>query len=196
MWKRTLLDWAGKLEHPAWGFIHSERVYRLTLHLAAEEGLTVDEDALFAAAYLHDAGAIEPYRLEGVDHAVRSAEMAAEVLPDFGFPREKAPLVVEIIRGHMYDAEPGQSHEAILFHDADALDFLGVIGIARLLAVTGRDSWTPDLNHSIAVIKGFSRDLPSSLRTTAARKIGEARRREMDSFLSALSVETDGLRLL
>lgn len=47
--------------HPAWGMAHSERNFQMTLLLARKEGIDTDEDALFAAAYLHDIGALPRY---------------------------------------------------------------------------------------------------------------------------------------
>lgn len=58
-WKRTIYDFAKtNLKHPAWGWAHSERDYQLALELARIEKLTVDQEILFAAAFLHDVGAI------------------------------------------------------------------------------------------------------------------------------------------
>lgn len=47
-----------KLLHPAWGWRHSERDFLIARQVAREEGLAIYEDVLFAAAFLHDAGAI------------------------------------------------------------------------------------------------------------------------------------------
>ncbi|MGE5506953.1 MAG: HD domain-containing protein, partial [Chitinophagales bacterium] len=128
MWRERLTRLAKELSHPAWGFDHGERVFRLALDLAGEE--TLDEEALFAAARLHDTGAFAPYRRPRCDHALRSVEVAPDLLAGAGFPMEKVALVQEIIRGHMFDAEPGPSREAVFFHDADTLDFLGAVGAA------------------------------------------------------------------
>jgi uncharacterized protein len=196
MWKQGLLDWAERLEHPAWGRSHCQRVYQLSLELAVEQELIIEEEVLFAAAYLHDAGAFAPYKSEGVDHAVRSAEVAEEILLSLGFPGEKAPLVEEVIRGHMFYAEPALPTEAVVFHDADVLDFMGAIGIARLLSIVGLDDWTPDLGAAAGLIERFSRELPGKLHTPRAREIGIARQQEMRVFLQILSQETHGLTVL
>lgn len=72
-----------KLLHSAWGWRHSERDFLLARQIARDEGLAIDEDVLFAAAFLHDSGAIPPFAKDGVDHAVRSAELAeARILHD------------------------------------------------------------------------------------------------------------------
>jgi len=194
MWKDDLLAFAARFEHPAWGVSHCRRVYGLALQLAGDR--PVDNDALFAAAYLHDVGAFAPYRREGVDHAERSVQVAPEVLAAVGFPPDKVPLVQDIIRGHMYYATPSRQAEAVIFHDADVLDFMGAVGIARLLSIVGRDDWTPDLPSAAELIDRFRRELPAGLRTPEARRIGEVRQAEMVAFLTALATETEGLQVL
>jgi HD superfamily phosphodiesterase len=196
MWKDALLDFAKQFDHPAWGLSHSERVYELALELAEAEGAEIDQDALLAAAYLHDTGALEPYREKDVDHAERSAHVAKEILPDLGFPEDKLALVNDIILHHMFSVEPTDRIETVLFRDADTLDFMGAIGIARMLSVVGLDNWTPDVKTAITLIRRFNRELPGKLRTTHAQDLGQARQAEATSFLTALSDETAKFKVL
>ena len=196
MWKQKLATFIGQYDHPGWGITHSERVYELALELAKQQDAEVDRDALLAAAYLHDVGALELYRQEGVDHAERSAALAEEMLIYAGFPPNKIPLVKEIILGHTFTAALPTSIEAIVFRDADFLDFLGAIGVARMLAIVGIEDWTPDLKKAVSLIQRFSRELPGKLMTRPAKRIGKVRQAEMKSFLAALSDETDKLDLL
>lgn len=196
MWRQELLNFAERFQHPAWGTAHYERVYEMTIQLARAEGAVVDTDALFAAAYLHDMGAFEPYKQEGVDHAERSVQEAEAVLLSLGFPSEKVPAVKEIIQGHMFYARPVSRHEALLFHDADTLDFMGAVGIARMLSIVGLDDWTPDLKTSIDLIERFNRDLPARLLTPSAQHIAAIRKTEMTTFLGALAQETSDFKLV
>lgn len=194
MWKQRLLDFREPLDHPAWGKAHSRRLYLLTRSLAEAEGAVegLDWEAVFAAAHLHDLGAFPSHREAGVDHAVRSAELAPGILEKVGFPAARVPLAQEIIRGHMFYAVPGPSREAILFRDADALEFLGAVGVARVLSLTGLDDWAPDLGAAVELLRRFSRELPGALRSAAARDLALARKAEMDEYLAALSAETGG----
>ncbi|MGE5509090.1 MAG: HD domain-containing protein [Chitinophagales bacterium] len=194
MWRERLTELARELKHPAWGYDHGERVYRLALDLAGGE--PIDEAALFAAARLHDLGAFAPYRQIERDHALRSAEVAPQLLAEAGFPAGKTALVQEIIRGHMFDAEPGPSREAVFFHDADTLDFLGAVGAARLLAVVGLDDWTPDLPAAVALLRRFALELPARVHSSRARDLARTRQAELNSFLEALASATYGFRLL
>jgi len=196
MWKQQILSFVEEFEHPAWGVPHSKRVYKLSLHLAELQNTEVDQDCLFAAAYLHDMGAFEPYKQPGVDHAERSVQIVGEVLASVGFPTEKVSLVEEIVHGHMFYADPANRDEVVLFHDADTLDFMGSIGIARLLSIVGLDDWTPDLNSAVKLIERFSQELPGRLYTPQGKEIGRVRQAEMLAYLTALSNETSGLETL
>jgi HD superfamily phosphodiesterase len=196
MWKHRLLASTEEFKHPAWGVSHSRRVYELSLQLATEQGAPVDQDALFAAAYLHDVGAFEPYKRPGVDHAERSVQVIEEILNPIGFPLDRISLVKDIVRGHMFYANPAPQIEAVIFHDADVLDFMGAIGVARLLSIVGLDDWTPDLKSAIELIQRFSQELPEKLYTPQARQMGKARRAEMETFLTSLSNETHDFSLL
>ncbi|HEV2182003.1 MAG TPA: HD domain-containing protein [Gemmatimonadaceae bacterium] len=184
------------LQHTAWGPAHGRRDYETTLALAKAEGLTVDDDALYAAAYLHDMGGIPPYDLPGVDHGDRSIQLVDTVLRDAGFPMEKSALVKEIIDHHQYYRPPDTLRVAVLFRDADILDFMGAIDVARIISLTSREKFTPDLAHAVAVIREQMKDMPTLLQSDAAKREGQKRVREMQQYLDALSAESDSLTVL
>ncbi len=196
MWRLHLVDFAEQFKHPTWGIHHFQRVYNLSLKLADEQNLDVDEDALFAAAYIHDVGVFQPYKMEGVEHSERSAQVVEEILAPLGFQAAKMSLVKDIIKGHMFYSEPVDKTEAIIFHDADALDFMGAIGITRLLSLVEIDNWAPDVSSAISLIQKFSKNLPQRLHTLKAQEVAKIRQGEMNSYLAALSNETNGLQVL
>jgi uncharacterized protein len=186
-WRRAVYEQANThLQHPSWGVRHSERNYLLGMALAEAEGLTVDADVLFAAAFLHDWGGIAPFAVAGKDHAVRSVELAEPFLTEAGFPMEKFPSVHAAILGHMYDKEP-EGAEAVVLHDADALDFLGALGAARLLAATAD---RPDYDQALGRIERFAVDIPPRLKTAAARALAGDRVEVMTDFLARVRRET------
>ncbi len=192
-WKAELYGFAReKLRHPAWGWTHSERDYRLAQEIAGKERLQIDPDILFAAAFVHDIGAIGEFQKEGVDHAVRSAELAEPLLRDAGFPMTKWPAVRDAILGHMHDKAPGPRPEAVVLHDADTLDFLGTVGVARRLSVTGE---APDYAGGLTRIRDFADKLPGRLVTATAKGMATPRVAEMRQFLDQLNAETYGGRL-
>ena len=78
-----------------------------------------------------------------------------------------------------------------MLRDADTLDFLGHVGIARILSLTTRHRWAPDLNGAIATIGKFTKELPSKLITKSAKKIAEERVEQMKTFLDGLDLQTN-----
>lgn len=192
-WKMAVHEFAvQKVRHPSWGLAHSERNYHQALALAAAEGRAVDADALLAAAYLHDLGGLAGFEVDGVDHAVRSAELAEPLLRAWGFPMEKWALVREIILGHTYYGPAPQGFEALCFRDADLLDFLGAIGVARLTAATQELGQEPTLATPFAVAAKFATDLPPKLTTKAAQVEAIRRVAEMTAMISAVRAYTHG----
>ena len=192
-WKAKLYGFAREqLKHPAWGWTHSERDFLLARDIAAKEGLQLDTDILFAAAFAHDIGAIGEFQKDGVDHAERSVEIAEPLLREAVFPAAKLPAVREAILGHMHDKLPGKGNEAIVLHDADTLDFLGTVGVARRLAVTGTAT---DYSAGTARIREFADKLPQRLVTGTAKAMARPRVEEMRNFLAMLDAETFDGRL-
>ena len=192
-WRVAVYDFCrNRLQHSAWGLAHAERNFLMAQRLAREEGLTLDQDIIFAAAFLHDVAAFEEFGKVAVDHTEHGAEVAAKFLADTNFPKDKIPAVQEAIREHMFYSKAGERAEAIALHDADTLDFLGAVGIARIISLTTRHRWASDLSAAIATIDKFSKELPPKLITKAGKKIAEERVGEMKAFLDALDGETHG----
>lgn len=190
-WKMKIYDYAQKYTtHSAWGINHAERDYQVSLQLAKQEGLSIDTDVIFAAAFLHDVGAIDPFRKKDIEHSARSIQISEPILNSFGFPMNKWPKVKAAILGHMYYADRPIENEAIVLHDADILDFLGIIGIARIISVTERHSWAPDLSQALSTLQQFKADLPTKIITSTAKKISSERVIEMDRFFATLGKET------
>jgi HD superfamily phosphodiesterase len=194
-WRTTVQAFAAKnFRHSAWGYAHSTRDYSLALELAAADHKTLDDDVLFAAAYLHDMAAFAPWEKQGVDHADEAARIVDSVLKGTDFPMARLDAVRAAIRTHMYDREP-LSPEALYLHDADALDWLGAIGIARILALVGTNE-APDLPAAIKMIKDNLAQVPSRVLSPAGRARLPARTAEVQEFLKDLGRESDGMRSL
>jgi len=189
-WKVTIYAFARQhFLHPAWGWQHSERDYRLAVDIAKGEGLNVDDDVLFAAAMLHDMAAYSPWEDNKREHGDVAAETSEAVLRDAGFPMEKFPAVQAAERGHMYYSK-ATLPESIALHDADSVDFLGVMGATRIIALTGEKK--PDVQGAIKTLRSFIKDIPPQLVTKTAQKMGAERAMELSRFLDALTAESYG----
>jgi len=119
---------------------HVMRVYNLCLRLARNE--EVDLEVLKISALLHDiARAKEDNDQSGeIDHAKLSAVMARAILQKLDFPEEKIKHIQDCIISHRYRTGDGPTtKEARILFDADKLDTLGAIGIARQFAWVGKN---------------------------------------------------------
>lgn len=125
----------------AHGMDHVMRVYNLSLHLAETEN--VDLDVLKASALLHDIARVkEDNNHTGkTDHAILGSEMAVSILKELDFSDEKIKHIQDCITSHRYRTgnEP-KTKEAQTLFDADKLDTLGAIGIARSFVWVGRNN--------------------------------------------------------
>ncbi|MDR3559592.1 MAG: HD domain-containing protein, partial [Candidatus Pacebacteria bacterium] len=193
-WKAQVYDFALKnIRHPSWGIAHSERDYQMAKSIAKSEKIDMDLEVLFACAFLHDLGGIEPFAKDGVDHAVRSAELVEPLLQQWGFPMAKWPQVKEMILGHTYYGPAPISTSALAFRDADVLDFLGSIGVARILAVTeepGRSSLT--LKPTVDILRDFEKNMAGKCSLQACRDLAKSRQQELSDFLTTLDRATFG----
>src|SRR6516162_8885369 len=81
-WREVVRQFAAQhFKNPAWGYSHSVRDYKLAKDLAEADHATLDDDVLFAAAYLHDLAAFAPWdrEKEGVDHADEGARVVGAI---------------------------------------------------------------------------------------------------------------------
>ncbi len=133
----------GGMSDPTHDMDHVRRVRNLAMRLAEVISEPVDREILEIATLLHDiAEAKEQADPSGkTDHAVLGAEMAGEILAELGYPPEKIKRVQECVISHRYRSEhPPQSIEAKILFDADKLDAIGAIGVAREFTWVGRNN--------------------------------------------------------
>jgi uncharacterized protein len=124
---------------PVHDFDHILRVYRMAERLAKAEG--ADLEIVRAAALLHDAEGSNPSdQAKRATHQHASAEFAAEVLSAEGWDAQRIAAVQHCIRAHRFrdTTEPPQTLEAQVLFDADKLDAIGAVGIARVIAYSVR----------------------------------------------------------
>lgn len=182
-------------KNPAWGYSHCLRDYALARELAAADHVALDDDVLFAAAYLHDMAAFPPWEDVKVDHSDVGARLVDTILKGSGFPMEKIDAVRGAIRTHMYYRDPVGA-EALYLHDADALDWLGAIGVARIMALVDPHGGSPDAPKAVAMLTDNLNKVPARVLSPAGRARVPERKAELDKFLSDLKRETDDLRTL
>ena len=121
---------------PAHDFSHSLRVLANALRIARVEG--GDLEVLEAAAYLHDIANLPKNHPEARLSSERSALAAKRILEENGFSEAQITRARDAILCHSFSRGlVPQTLEGRIFQDADRLDSLGAIGIARTFTVGG-----------------------------------------------------------
>ena len=117
-----------------WAVAHAKRLLELVKQIGVD--IRYDLHIMELAAYMHDWGAFPKFIQQDVEHAVRSRQVVeAEILPYLDLTIEQKTDLLEAIELHDYrDSRPTHSHEARLLREADMLEFLGMIGMAREFA--------------------------------------------------------------
>ncbi|CAH2599078.1 HD domain-containing protein [Rhodovastum atsumiense] len=116
---------------------HLLRVWRNAQAIAAVEGGA--GDVLAAAVLLHDCVAVEKSSPLRAQASRLAADRARDILGDLGWPAERIEAVAHAIAAHSFSAGIAPaSLEARVLQDADRLDAIGHIGIARCFYTGGR----------------------------------------------------------
>jgi HD superfamily phosphodiesterase len=195
-WRDKVTAFAAKnFKHPAWGYSHSQRDYTLARSMAAADHVTLDDDILFAAAYLHDMAAFPKWAENKKDHSDVAAAKIDMVLAGTDFPEAKKDAVRAAIRTHMFYRDP-VSPEARYLHDADALEWLGAIGVARDFAQVDPNGGRPLPQDALNDLEENRDKVPSRVVTPAGKALIAPRLAEEKAFLDALRRETDEFKTL
>jgi uncharacterized protein len=173
---------------------HQPRLYALTQRIG--EGMSYDDDVVYAAAWLHDLGVFvghrpeDPEKLAKWDHVIYTLKEVPAILERSGFPREKIPAVLEAIRNHQPKDEP-VTVESTILRDADILEQLGAIGILRGVSKVGRDTRFQTFSSAVQNLRRSLQDLPPKLILEGSRKLAAPKINLLASFLSAVGAESE-----
>jgi uncharacterized protein len=116
---------------------HLQRVWKNAAAIHAGEG--GDAQVLFAATLLHDCVAVEKNSPLRAQASRLSADKAAGVLSSLGWPDAKVEAAAHAIAAHSFSAGIAPATlEAKTLQDADRLDAIGMLGVARCFYVAGR----------------------------------------------------------
>lgn len=197
---------------PAHDFHHVLRVLALAQRIGSAEG--ADMEVLRAAVLLHDVARADEIK-GGPCHALAGAERARQILTSW--PPDEVEAVAHAIATHRFrnDAAPA-TLEAKVLYDADKLDCIGAVGVARAYIIAGmmgqrlwaeveddyaQSRWEnralarADLSSDHTPVHEFAFKLSrirDSLFTPAAREIAKDRHRFMTDFFLRLDAEVRG----
>ncbi len=116
---------------------HTLRVFRLCEKMGPAE--KADMQVLRAAAYLHDIGRETQDAASGaICHAEKGAQMAKPVVEALPYSNKQKHNIIECIRSHRFRSHRRPSSiEAKVLFDADKLDAIGAVGVARAFLFAG-----------------------------------------------------------
>ncbi len=199
---------------------HIQWVWQIAMRIAAEEK-DVDLGVLKTAVLLHDIAKIkeDTDKSGKTDHALLGAEIAGEILKQMQYPEDTIRKVKYCIQTHRFRSEREPvSIEAKILYDADKVDAMGAIGVARAYMLANEHheqlysfvpvgEYTADnlvggkANGRIKEISKHTpnlefetkmRYIPEKLYTAKAREIAAERLKFMSEFFDRLRNEIVG----
>ncbi len=189
---------------PSHDLLHIRRVVAMALKLARLEN--ADIHVVLPAAYFHDFVNVpknDPRRRQA---SRLSAQAAADYLDGLGYPPRYLDAIRHAIAAHSFSADiPPETIEAKVVQDADRLDGLGAIGIARCFSTSAlmqRPYYCPDdpwaaaraLNDGLFAIDHFPVKLfkiAETMQTETARQEAQKRLKTMKDYLEQLRGEIE-----
>ncbi len=165
------------------GIDHAVRVYRNAL-LIAETEPSADRRIVILSALLHDADDYKLFETENDANARRFLE-------EQGVASETAERIIAVIHSVSFSKNKGKRPETIegqIVQDADRLDAIGAIGVARTFAYGGKHGRPPEL--SIGHFHEKLLLLKDGMNTAKAKEMAEGRHAFLELFLKEWEAET------
>lgn len=172
-------DRMSSMNGTAHSYEHVKRVLRIAGFLAEKEN--GDLELIQAGAVLHDVGWVL-----GQPHNETGARAAERILKRLGCRQERRDIIVKIVLHHPLSLKDRlETLEEKIVWDADKIDLLGAIGVARGF------HWCGDKTFEDSVKLAFETYTPifNALNTPTAKEIARMRNERMQSFLQALKEE-------
>lgn len=189
-------------EDSSHGVGHSERVYK-TAKAIDKESMACD-DVLWAASFLHDAVNPPKNSPDRINASKLSANLAEELLASTNFDKNKIENLKHTIEAHSFSRglEPN-TYEAKVIQDADRMEALGAIGIARTFYIAGKmgsqlfNDQDPLANERELNDKKYALDhfkvkllsLKDTMQTENGKQIAEERTDILLNFLEQINLE-------
>jgi uncharacterized protein len=188
---------------------HFQRVWKTARYINREEGAPADELVLLAAAYFHDLVSLPKNHPDRREASRLSAERTVQLLEaEFGdFPRDKIDGVRHAIHAHSYSARvPAGTMEAKILQDADRMEAVGAIGLARVFYTAGQmnqalfDGRDPlaerrepdDQRYALDHFQVKLLKLPALMQTATGRRLAEEHADYLRQFLLRIRGEIEG----
>ena len=183
-------------------FEHTMRVYKNAQKICKKE--KVNENLVLSAALLHDIVSYPKSDKRSKISSIESSKKSKKILEKFNFSKEEIRIISDAIRDHSFSQNKiPKTLEGKILQDADRLDALGAIGIARVFATGGslkRPFYNIDdpfckrriPNDNIWTVDHFFRKLlklESLMNTKSGKAEAKKRTRILKEFLNQLKQE-------
>ncbi|MFB5637023.1 MAG: HD domain-containing protein [Nitrosarchaeum sp.] len=120
-------------------FDHVMRVFKNAQNICKKEN--ANEKLVLSAVLLHDIVSYPKSDKRSKLSSIRSAEKSKKILKKFNFTKQEIQIIYDAIRDHSFSQnKTPKTIEGKILQDADRLDALGAIGIARVFAVGGSEN--------------------------------------------------------
>ena len=188
---------------------HFRRVWNSAYYIREREFPQADALVLLAAAYFHDFVSFpknDPRRSESSRFcAEKTGEILASDFPDF--PADKIGAVQHAIHAHSFSAGVTPlSPEADILQDADRLEALGALGVARTFYVAGslhtslfdaddplaRQRGLDDRRFALDHFSSKLLKLPALMRTRTGKHLAADRAKYVEEFMQQMAGELEG----
>ncbi len=178
---------------------HLIRVWKNVCTIQAQEG--GDLRILLASTVLHDCVAVEKNSPLRSRASTLAAEQAQHLLREMGWSEQDCEAVGQAVRSHSFSANiPPVSLEARILQDADRLDAIGALGVARCFYTAGRmgsslyDAQDPKAENRPLDDKRYALDhfpaklfkLAEGFQTETGQKIAHERHARMERFVEEM----------
>lgn len=182
IWEFVQSDLASE---PVASIDHVERMATWCQKLGSSEG--ADMDVLIPGALLHDVGVV----VDRKKHYVVGRARATEILKEMGFPEERIPAVLHVLEAHSrYGGPDPDTVEAKVGQDADALEYIGAIGILRAVVRGLNDgSFDGKISSFPHYLRSILAKVEGTFHTARAEEIGRTRIEYMTRFLDRIEKE-------
>ena len=187
---------------PAHDFDHVMRVYKNAQKLCKKEN--ANEKIVLSAVLLHDIVSFPKSDKRSKYSSIKSAKEAKKILNNLDYSSHEIQIICYAIHDHSFSrGKTPQTIEGKILQDADRLDAIGAIGIARVFAVGGSEK-RPFYSHNDPFCKTRTPDdknwtidhfyqkllkLESMMNTKSAKIEAKKRTKIMKTFLSDLKKE-------
>ncbi len=206
LWEQRFVEYlqAHETDDYSHDLSHFQRVWRTAQQLIAEESRKVNQLVVLTACYFHDIVTLPKNHPDRSKTSQMAAVKTEEILKEMAFPEELIEAVCHGVEAHSFSANiPTRTAEAEIVQDADRMESLGAIGLARTFYTGGRmgsqlfhsqDPWAEnrELDDRVFCVDHFFCKLLSlgeTMKTDPGRKLAGKHTAYLQGFIDKLKEE-------